>query len=125
MKLTVTRKKSFLSCTVPYYIVFSDIPKDEFMTEYGLCGDLCKHNPMGQAISRIDIDTLNRIGMVLLNGRTVSVDLTDDVVSVFVITMTGSISNEIKINDLDSSQLIILTKGGWSTVSYPYIERQV
>lgn len=80
---------------------------------------------MGQAINRVDVDMLNRIGTPLRNGMSVSIDLTDDAVSVFVITMTGSISNEIQIKDLDASNLIILTKGGWNTVSYPVLERLI
>lgn len=110
---------------LPYWIILSDISKEQFMREYCLNGDLCKHNWAGQAVRRIDTDTLNHIGIPISNGETVSIDLIDNVISVFVITVDGSLSNEIKIKEMKTSNLVVSTKGGWRTVSYPILEEQL
>lgn len=123
-KITITRRKSLRACVLPYFIVISAASKDRFMAEYGLSSDLCEIDRMGQAVSRIDRDTLNQIGIPILNGNTVSIDLTEDAASVFAVTMDGSLSNEIRLSELHSDNLVISTKGGWRTACYPVLEWQ-
>ncbi len=123
-KLTVTRKKQFRSSAVSYWIVLSDISKEQFSEKYCLNGDLCDHNGIGQAVSRLDTNILNQIGVPISNGETVCVDLADDTISVFAITLTGSLSNEIKVQEMKSSNLVVSTAGGWKTVCYPLLKEQ-
>ncbi len=120
--LMITRKKSFRAALVPYWIVLSSEGKEKFMEQHHLAGDLSECDRMGQAINRIDVDVLNRVGTVILNGETKQVDITDDIKYIFVVTISGSISNEISINDIEMNKLCITTKGGFKTVSYPFIE---
>lgn len=120
--LTVTRKKSFRSFAVPYWIVPSVVSKEQFMKEHELAGDLCTHTSMGQPINRMEIDVLNRVGISISNGETIELNVTDNVVSIFVITINGSLSNEIKMKEIKMNRLFITTKGGLRTVCYPFIE---
>lgn len=123
--LTITRKKSLRACLVPYWIVISDVCKEQFMKDYKFNEDLCEHNGWGQPIDRMEVDTLNRIGIPIFNGKTVTIDLPVDAVSVFLLTASGSISNEIAIKEMKTSNLMVATKGGWKRVCYPFIEERV
>ena len=122
--LSITRKKSLRAGLIPYWIVISDVCKEQFMKDNKFKEDLCEHNDLGQPVNRIEIDTLNRIGVPILNGKTVTIDLTGDAASVFLITASGSISNEIAIKEMKTSNLTVITKGGWKQVCYPFVEER-
>ena len=119
--IKIIRKRSFASALMPYWIVFSKIPKTSFLQSHGFVGDLCDHDKWGQPISRIEVSELDQIGIRIKNGQIIEVPVQDDTVSIFVITVSGSISNELLIDEINDT-LTIKTKGGFKTVSYPYIE---
>lgn len=123
--LSVTRRKDLRSALFPYWIILSDCSKEQFMRKYDLSGDLCKHNRAGQPVNRIDIDSLKFSGIPISNGETVNIDLKDEVTSIFVITADGSLSNEILVEEMKTLNLVVSTKGGWRTVSYPALKEQL
>ena len=84
-------------------------------------GDLCDHDKWGQPISRIEVSELDQIGIRIKNGQIMEVPVQEDTVSIFVITFSGSISNELLIDETKNT-ITITTKGGFKTVSYPHIE---
>ena len=95
--ILVIRKRSFASALMPYWIVFSKIPKTSFLQSHGFVGDLCDHDKWGQPISRIEVSELDQIGIRIKNGQIMEVPVPKDTVSIFVITVGGSISNESPI----------------------------
>ena len=119
--IKIIRKRSFASALMPYWIVFSKIPKTSFLQSHGFVGDLCDHDKWGKPISRIEVSELDQIGIRIKNGQIMEVPVQDDTVSIFVITVGGSISNELLIDEINDT-LTIKTKGGFKTVSYPHIE---
>ena len=119
--ITVIRKRSFASALMPYWIVFSKISKTSFLQSHGFVGDMCDHDKWGQPISRIEVSELDQIGIRIKNGQIMEVPVPKDTVSIFVIAVGGSISNELLIDET-SDTLTITTKGGIKTVSYPHIE---
>ena len=119
--IKVIRKRSFASALMPYWIVFSKIPKTSFLQSHGFVGDLCDHDKWGQPISRIEVSELDQIGIRIKNGQIMEVPVQEDTVSIFVITFSGSISNELLIDETKNT-ITITTKGGFKTVSYPHIE---
>ena len=122
--ITFTRNESLFSSLVPYWIILSNKNKEEFMKEHQLVGDLCKHDKKGRIISRISLDTLNQIGIPISNGETKSILISNDITSIFLITTDGSLSNENKVKEMSALEIIISTKGGWKTVSYPFIKEK-
>ena len=119
--IIVIRKRSFASAFMPYWIVFSKISKTIFLQSHGFVGDMCDHDKWGQPISRIEVSELDQIGIRIKNGQIMEVPVPKDTVSIFVIAVGGSISNELLIDET-SDTLTITTKGGFKTVSYPHIE---
>ena len=119
--ILVIRKRSFASALMPYWIVFSKIPKKSFLQSHGFVGDLCDHDKWGQPISRIEVSELDQIGIRIKNGQIMEVPVPKDTVSIFVIAVGGSISNELLIDEAKDT-ITITTKGGFKTVSYPQIE---
>ena len=119
--ILVIRKRSFASALMPYWIVFSKISKTSFLQSHGFVGDLCDHDKWGQPISRIEVSELDQIGIRIKNGQIMEVPVQEDTVSIFVITFSGSISNELLIDETKNT-ITITTKGGFKTVSYPHIE---
>ena len=119
--IIVIRKRSFASALMPYWIVFSKISKTSFLQSHGFVGDMCDHDKWGQPISRIEVSELDQIGIRIKNGQIMEVPVPKDTVSIFVIAVGGSISNELLIDET-SDTLTITTKGGIKTVSYPHIE---
>ena len=119
--IKVIRKRSFASALIPYWIVFSKIPKNRFLQSHGFVGDLCDHDKWGQPISRMELSELDQIGIRIENGQIMEVPLHEDAVSVFVVTVDGSISNELLIDEIKDA-ITITTKGGFKTVSCPHIE---
>ena len=120
-RIKIIRKRSFASALMPYWIVFSKIPKTSFLQSHGFVGDLCDHDKWGQPISRIEVSELDQIGIRIKNGQIMEVPVQEDTVSIFVITFSGSISNELLIDETKNT-ITITTKGGFKTVSYPHIE---
>ncbi len=119
--IKVIRKRSFASALMPYWIVFSKISKTSFLQSHGFVGDMCDHDKWGQPITRIEVSELDQIGIRIKNGLIMEVPVPKDTVSIFVIAVGGSISNELLIDET-SDTLTITTKGGFKTVSYPHIE---
>ena len=119
--IKVIRKRSFASALMPYWIVVSKITKNSFLQSHGFAGDLCDHDKFGQPISRIEVSELDQIGIRIKNGQILEVPVQEDTVSIFVIAVGGSISNEVLLNETIDS-ITITTKGGFKTVSYPHIE---
>ncbi len=119
--IIVIRKRSFASALMPYWIVFSKISKTSFLQSHGFVGDMCDHDKWGQPITRIEVSELDQIGIRIKNGLIMEVPVPKDTVSIFVIAVGGSISNELLIDET-SDTLTITTKGGFKTVSYPHIE---
>lgn len=125
-RLFIYREKKFASALLPYWII-TNISKKEFMSKYELEGDLCRFDEKGQAIPRIDIATLDSIGVRISNGQTVSIDLSDEVETIFASTMDGCLSEEIDLKDFevngDYYEICLSTKGGFMNLSYPYFKK--
>ena len=94
------------------------------MQRHGFEDDLCRHKWNGQAVARIEISELDKIGTRIKNGETIEFAVDDSINSFFACTMDGSLSNEVKICDVRRDQIteFLTTKGGWRTVSYPYFK---
>lgn len=120
-KIQIKRKWKFASATIPFWIIPSYITKAEFMKRYDLDGDLCKYGIWGESERRLDVMTLDDIGVRVASGKTIELDINEGIKSLFVSTAWGSISNEISVQDIKGNRLCITTKGGLTTVSYPYI----
>ena len=119
--IKVIRKRSFASALMPYWIVVSKLTKNAFLQSHGMAGDLCDYDKFGQPVSRIEVSELDQIGIRIKNGQILKVPVQEDTVSVFVIAVGGSISNELLIEEIKDT-ITITTKGGFKTVSYPHIE---
>lgn len=120
--ITITRKRKFASALMPYWIILSPAGKDEFMRRHHLEGDLCQHSETGMPIPRLDTAVLDGIGIRIANGETVDIEVDDSVKSIFASTMDGSLSNEIPVSSLSGGTLAVTTKGGFRTVSRPWLE---
>ena len=121
--IKVTRKKKYAGAVMPYWII-TQKSKTAFMTEFGLEGDTCEMSEAGFPISRIDITMLDRIGIRIKNGQTIEIEITNNATTLFVSTMDGYLSNEIKIDEYIASgtDVVINTKGGFKNISHPVIE---
>ncbi len=121
-RIKVTRKKKFAGSTMPYWVIVQK-KRADFMAEMGLEGEACKMSEAGFPISRIDIQELDRIGIRIMNGKTIELELADDISALFVSTMEGYLSNEINIDDYITSRsmVVIDTRGGFKDISHPVI----
>ena len=121
--LTVTREKKFASALMPYWII-TCMSKDEFCSRYGLEGDSCGQSDSGFPIPRIDKNVLDEIGTRIKNGETIDLDLKEGEESMFVSTMDGYLSNEVRIEDYRASgmKVTITTRGGFKVLPHPVIE---
>lgn len=119
--IKITRKKKLASAMMPYWIIVSGLSKKEFMEQYNLEKDLCDTNVTGFPIPRIHPMLVQTIGVRIENGQMVEIPIDDDVKSIFACTNEGSLSNEISIENIND-ELILTTKGGFKTTSYPYFE---
>lgn len=108
---------------MPYWLI-TGIAKNDFKARFGLREDLCTHTVMGQPVSRINIGILDALGTRIENGKTVELQLDDDVRTIFASTMDGSLSNEVILKDSSSQHLTLTTRGGFKTVSYPFFEQE-
>ncbi len=126
--ITITRKGKFASCLMPYWII-TCMTKDAFKKRFGIDSDVCDIGKDAHPINRISgnpygsPEVLDEIGTRILNGKTITLEIDDNVRSIFATTSTGSLSNEVVIAEPEERKLTITTKGGWKTVSYPYFEK--
>lgn len=84
-------------------------------------GDFCKTH-QGQPVARLDVETLDKIGVRIANGETKTIECGK---SVFASTIYGAFSNEI-LTGWESGngvypKLLIKTKGGFIRPSYPVL----
>ena len=122
-KIFVLRKKAFAGSLLPYWIIVG-FKKANFMKKYNMDGDLCDRNEWGTAISRINMEELDKIGIRINNGQAIEISVSDDVNNLFVITMDGCLSNEINLDDClktNERRVTIKTKGGFKNLSYPVV----
>ena len=121
--IIVTRKKKFAGAVMPYWII-TQKSKTAFMTEFRLDGDTCEMSEAGFPISRIDIAMLDRIGIRIMSGQTIEIEITDKTNTLFISTTDGYLSNEINIDEYIASgtHVVINTKGGFKNISHPVIE---
>ena len=118
----ITRKRSFASALMPYWVIVSDTGKRTFLQSHFLAGDICDHDRAGRPVARIDISELDKSGIRISNGQSLEIQLPEDAVSVFACAAGGSFSNELPIEEIKGKEILITTKGGFNTVSYPHIE---
>ena len=118
----ITRKRSLASALMPYWVIVSDTGKKAFLQAHYLAGDICEHDRLGRPESRIDISELDGAGIRISNGQSLEIALPDDAVSVFACAIGGSLSNELLKEDIKGKEILITTKGGFNTVSYPHLE---
>lgn len=125
-RIVVTRVGKFASVAMPFWVIPGS--KQAFMAQFGLQGDLCKTDKRGQPVARIDIGALDANGTRIKIGEQIMLNVGDDISSVFAATMTGSLSNEIILQDaqliggIQTYYLTLSAKGGFRTVSYPWFE---
>ena len=121
-KVIIIRKKKLASAVMPYWII-TNSSKKAFMLQHGFETDLTRHKWNGQAVSRIDICELDMIGNMIRNGETIELLMDDSECSLFACSADGSLSNEVTIGEYTTNPItvILTTKGGWRTVSYPFL----
>lgn len=125
-RIIVTRRKKLASAVMPFWVIPGS--KQAFMAQFGLYGDLCQFDALGQPVSRIDHRVLDSNGARIKNGEQIVLDLRDDIFSVFASTSTGSLSNEVIlqggqfIQGVETFYLNMTVKGGMKSVSYPWFE---
>ena len=107
---------------MPFWIIVSQETRQAFMDAHGIESPLGTHDALGQPVPRIAVEELDQIGIRISNGQTIEVTVEDDAVSLFVSTMDGSLSNEIRPDTMTGRTLVITVRGGFTTVSYPYLE---
>lgn len=125
-RIFVTRQKKFASAMMPYWVIPGS--KQAFMAQFGLYGDLCQFNALGQPVARIDPAVLDANGRQIKNGEQIILEVSDNIASLFACTSTGSLSNEVILQGgqimggMETFYLNMTTKGGFSKVSYPWFE---
>lgn len=125
-RIIVTRRKKLASAVMPFWVIPGS--KQAFMAQFGLYGDLCQFDALGQPVARIDPRVLDSNGARIKNGEQIVLDLRDDIFSVFAATSTGSLSNEVIlqggqfIQGVETFYLNMTVKGGMKSVSYPWFE---
>ncbi|SCZ81448.1 hypothetical protein [Pseudobutyrivibrio xylanivorans] len=122
-KIKVTRKKKFAGALMPYWIIVNE-RKSIFMNDYALNGDICDITSSGVPVARISVEELDCLGTRIMNGQTIEMELNDDISTMFISTMDGTLSNEINIDEFVAFEkpIVINTKGGFKNLSYPVIE---
>lgn len=125
-RIVVTRVGKFASVVMPFWVIPGS--KQAFMAQFGLVGDLCSVDRHGQPVARIDIGTLDANGTRIKSGDQIMLNVGDEISSVFAATQTGSLSDEVilqngqLIGGIETYYLTLSTKGGFRTVSYPWFE---
>lgn len=120
-KLIIYRKRQLPSALIPYWVVVT-ISKSEFMEKYQLSDDIsCYVGEWGQPIPRMEFNP-QEYGIPISNGKTLELEIDENIRSVFAVTMDGLLSNELLLNpQFTTYQILITTKGGWKTPSYPQL----
>ena len=125
-RLIVTRQSMQVASMVPFWVIPGS--KQAFMIQFGLEGDFCQTDKFGQPVPRIDPNILDANGERIANGEQITIDLADNVRSVFASTYSGSLSNEVLlqggqfINGAETFYLNMTVKGGLTSCSYPWFE---
>lgn len=123
-RLIVTRQSMQAASMVPFWVIPGS--KQAFMMQFGLEGDFCQTDKFGQPVPRIDPNILDANGERIANGEQITIDLADNVRSVFASTYSGSLSNERilqggqYIGGYETYYITITTKGGTKIASYPW-----
>lgn len=128
-QVIITRKKKLASAWMPFWII-AGRPKAEFMAAHGLRREHAGTNLFGQPVQQFDDPAvLDVVGIRIANGQTVTLELPDEVCTVFAATITGSLSNEVQLTGgsteagIETFRLTMKTKGGWMVPSYPWFEQ--
>ena len=125
--ITIRRKKKLGNALMPYWII-TGMTKDAFKQAFHLPGDLVRRDQAGMPISRLGsslddaVRILDALGTRIANGKTLVIEAEPTVQSVFAVSIDGVISNEIPIGNVEKYNLLLTPKGGWKTVSYPFLE---
>ncbi len=115
--LQLNRKKKFAGALLPYWIIIK-ISKAEFLEMTQKSHDVSDQT-VEDGYSFIDY---NSFGVPIKNGKTIEVEIADNINSFFVTNGVGGISDEIiiDVNDVEFSYQID-TKGGFKNASFPYV----
>ena len=125
-RLIITRQFMQAASMVPFWVIPGS--KQAFMAQFGLEGDFCQQDRFGQPVPRIDPAVLDANGARIASGEQITIDLADNVCSVFASTYSGSLSNEVLlqggqfINGAETFYLNMTVKGGLTSCSYPWFE---
>ncbi|MCM1132943.1 MAG: hypothetical protein NC340_05685 [Ruminococcus flavefaciens] len=101
--LKIRRIKKFASCLMPYWIIGGSVQtiKGNYIPE--------KHSP-------------DDLGIRIMNGQSLEIELDDDVNTFFVMNADGLTSEEITLNpERTEYSFCITTKGGFRVPSYPAV----
>lgn len=121
--IIITRKKQFVNALMPFWIITGQ-PKAEFMEKHGLMSDRVKADLMGQPIQQLhDLSVLDTAGTRILNGQTVTLEVPNEVCTVFAATMAGALSNEVQLGCGGDApiRLTLSAKGGLFVPVYPWL----
>lgn len=122
-RIIITRKKQFVNALMPFWII-TGLSKAEFKSKHGLMSDRVKANLMGQPIQQLhDFSVLDHAGTRILNGQTVTLEVSNEMCTVFAATMAGALSNEIQLDCGDDApiQLTLSAKDGLLAPVYPWL----
>ena len=102
-KITIKREWKFASALVPYWVVSQYTPQD-FID------------------GKLEGYRYDAVGTLIRNGKTIELELDDDIKSIFACSATGMLSNELSLEDIvdEKTPIILTTKGGFSVPSYPH-----
>ena len=123
MKRVVIRRRWQLpAALLPYRIVVSR-SKRSFMQLYHLPDDLsCETGRWGRPIPRLAWDPAE-CGLPLKSGKTLILESdAAAMTSVFAVTPSGLLSNEILLGGWPGSyRILVTTRGGWKTPPHPVL----
>lgn len=118
-KLVIYRKKQFPSALMPYWIV-TDISKSELMEKHQLSDDIsCCYDKGGCPIYHEGFNP-HEYGVPISIGKTLELEIDENIKSVFAVTLDGILSNELILDAPNTTyQILLTTVGGWKNPSYP------
>lgn len=91
MKLIITRRKKFGAALVPFWII-PDAAQQEYLSGPEHLPENAKLTASGFPVPTVTVDLLDRIGIRIGNGETVTAELPDSVQAVYAATMDGLLS---------------------------------
>lgn len=108
---------------MPFWVIAGQ-SKAEFMARHGLTSDRVKADWQGQPIPQLDdIFVLDAAGTRIANGQTVTLEVSDDIQTVFAATKDGALSNEAQLGREGAViRLTLSAKGGMLVPSFPQLE---